>query len=309
MTASRVASLRSWLAHPCLRGILFVCGVLLLVLNVIGRTHSLRNPAIYHAHYNLFTNDIVLTEKQFYEEIQRHGESDADYMIKATDAVNQGIAHYSQNGTNVAGFYYLHPSENYLLWLSKHVSLMWKIPRGYQKQDVLWYRFADWRKSVERGVGLCGTHALVLMEVLKLNHIPAHAIDLPRHVVVEASPDQGKTWWTLDPDYGVVMPEPIQALCANPDVAAEFYKKKGFDTATLTLVKTLYTEGTPKVKHTAIEMHGRAKVYFEYASYYLIWIIPIVLMLPTLVKFASVLKHPPGRAGATRAGSQQKPNS
>ena len=284
-------SIKLLMSNPYARGFLFLGGVLLLGLNVIGRIHSLRNPDIYHASYNLFTNDIVLTEKQFYQEITRHGETDAEYMIKATDAVNRGIAHYSQNGIGVAKFYHLPPSENYLLWLSRYVSLAWKIPLGYQEQEVLWYRFANWRKSVERGTGLCGTHGQVLMEVLRLNKVSARVVSLPEHVVVEASPDHGKTWWTLDADYGVVIPESVMALRSNPDVIASYYRAKGYNPATLKLLQKVISEGTPEIKNSAIDMHGRWKVYFEYSSYYLIWIVPIVLMFPALAYFVTALKR------------------
>ncbi len=265
------------------------------MLNVYGRTQSLRNPDVYRARGNVFPNDITLTEKQFYEAISRHGESDAEYIIKATDAVNRGLAHYSQNGMNLARYYFLPPSENYLLWFSRYVSLAWKIPLGSSMRDIFWYRFADWRKTVERGVGLCGAHAQVLMEVLHLNHIPAQVVYLWHHVVVAASPDGGKTWWTLDPDDGVVMPESVQALRANPEALAGYYKTKGFDAASLKGIQEVYSNGTPEFKYSIMEMHGRGKVYFEYASYYLIWVVPIALMLPLLVDFSSILRQSPAR--------------
>ncbi|MGD1975799.1 MAG: hypothetical protein PVG73_17150, partial [Desulfobacterales bacterium] len=50
---------------------LFCLGFFLFITNIIGLFISLRNESIYQEKNTFFTNDIILTEKEFYDRINK----------------------------------------------------------------------------------------------------------------------------------------------------------------------------------------------------------------------------------------------
>jgi hypothetical protein len=263
--------------------VLFLAGWLLIAVNLAGFFIPIRDVGIYTELRNGFRDDILLTEKEFYQRIERHGESDAEFARKVTEAVSHGIAHNNMYRYRKMPFY-----RNYLLALSRHALFVWRWARGTlndpNKPPVYHYIFSDWRKAVARGVGLCAQQSDIVAGILTENHIPSKIMSLGGHVVASGEIDQeGKTWWILDPDYGVVIPHDLHTIENQPSLIRPYYAAKGYDAATINHLEGFFAP--PNLVHDSIaESHGRLRYYFEFASYYLIWIIPPILMLPFLIR-------------------------
>ena len=260
--------------------LLFGIGFFLLILNISGFFLSMRNKNIYNEVTN-HGNKFSMSEKQFYKAIKRGSESDEDYVIKVNNAVSESIANYwsdegiTKYNLRVPAF------ENYLLFLASFIN-----PHDYKK-----YQFCNYKKAVERGVGLCSQKAIVVSEILRENGFDSKILGLDGHVVATVKFADGKEW-VVGPDYGVVIKQDIGTIEKNPEIVREYYEEKYKNTETLDLmVKFFGKEGN--------RVFNRAAEYCNYdnenLSYKLIWLIPIVFMAPFFIRYYIVRwgKHNP----------------
>jgi len=260
--------------------ILFVLGILLLCFNIGGLFKSMRNPEIYNEEQKLHNrlNDITIEYPEINDMLVRKaGESDKDFAVRINKVVNDGFSHYWKE-EGIAKYNLRVPVwENYLLYAASFVS-----PESYRR-----YEFTDYHKNLERGVGLCSSHSIVVKGVLNDNGIDASLWDIAGHVVVRAAVEKGQAY-ILDPDFGVVVPYDTADIEANPELVRPFYK----DMANL-----YYPDAVePYTTDHVVEIYGRegnhtytVDNWFEHFSYYAIWIFPLLLMLPYVL---GVLKRP-----------------
>jgi hypothetical protein len=264
--------------------ILFWAGVILLSANVVGLFTSLRNPAVYTEH-TPGRRPALITEEEFYRRIDSYDGDRRAYVTTVTRAVGDALAHYWEDA-GIERFHLRIPFyENYLLFLASYI-----YPAQYQK-----YEFMDYRKAVERGVGLCSECAVIEVEILKRKGIRARIVSLRQHVVVEGEVDPvNHEWWMLDPDFGVTIPHDLTAIRADPALIRPYYIAEGRDEKTVSMLKPIF--GRPP--STVFEGNGAApyapkKTIVEQLSYIFIWVIPVVLMLPALIR-AFRRPHPHG---------------
>jgi len=245
--------------------VLSLVGIFLLGLNLFGLFKSLRNNDIYKETRTYFKNDINLTEEQLLERLKISKESDKEFIINVNEAINNGIAHYWKdegiNKYNLRVPLY----ENYILFLASYLD-----PSKFKK-----YEYSNYKKAIERGIGLCSQHAIILSRVLENNNINSRIINISRHVVVSAEVDkQKKQWWVVDPDYGVVIKQDLQTILKSPDIIRPYYNSRGYDSLTINTLRSSYSkiEGT---YDSAFEYSGKKRYYFEKLSYIGIWGIPL----------------------------------
>ena len=253
---------------------LFALGIMLLALNVPGLFTSLRNPDIYNEAGTLFLRDITLTEKRLHELLDASPADRKAYVSLVNEAANQGIAHYWLD-EGIDKYNLRVPlTENYLLYAASYVH-----PKRFLK-----YEFADYRKAVERGVGLCSQHAIVAAEILRQKGISTRIIGLTGHVVATARVDDGKNeWWILDADYGVVIPHHIEDIEKAPGIVAPYYRARGYDEDVVaTLVEIYGKEGNVVHPGEGAPGYTPKKYWGETLIYVLVWLIPLALMLPAL---------------------------
>lgn len=270
----------------------FVIGLSLLTLNVSGVFISLRNPAIYRERTQ-FPDDITLTEEDVWRIVRQDYDSVKDCAVAINSAVNRGIAHYW--GEDVAKYNLSIPlRENYLLFAATHVYafLTASIPAfrdGFEQfnepSDVLRkYEFSDYKKALERGVGLCSQHAIIVAQLLKHKGIDTRIVYLQGHVVAMARVDpQQNRWWVLDPDFGVVIRHDMTEIEKDPKLIAPYYQEQGVSPPTLRRLIRVYAREGNNVYPSVAEYHGKDrlyKYYFEYLLYLLKWVIPIGLISP-----------------------------
>jgi hypothetical protein len=257
---------------------LFCLGFFLFITNIIGLFISLRNESIYQEKNTYFANDIVLTEKEFYDRINKTTIDKKEYITNLNQAVNQGVAKYWRNAGidkyNLRIPFY----ENYLLFIASYLN-----PEEYLK-----YEFVDYRKAIERGVGLCSQQAIIASEILLEKSIPSYIVGLSGHVVLRAQVDKSSDeWWILDPDYGVVIPYDIDIIENNTAIIRPFYAQAGYKQKTISKLENIYEEEGNAVKSLEQGVRGYQikRSRNEPIFYFLKWIIPSILMTMPLYLF------------------------
>jgi hypothetical protein len=108
-------------------------------------------------------------------------------------------------------------------------------------------------------------------------------------VVVTAPVDSAQnTWWIFDPDYGVVIPNNISQIEANPQLIRPYYAAVGYTTQKIDTLVSYYGGSGNKVTDGIIG-YSRFRYYYEYLSYMMIWVIPAILLLPLGISTAQSL--------------------
>jgi len=133
-----------------------LCGalsVLLFGLNLYGEVKTLRVVDAVPASELLFEDDISLEVSETLAQIKkRNDETDLEFSIRLTKVVQKSIGHLDTWFSAPPDLYSqrIPASENLWLHLAGHLS---------SEPEVVKYHFADYRKTLERGIGICGDHA------------------------------------------------------------------------------------------------------------------------------------------------------
>ncbi len=249
--------------------ILFILGMILMVFNITGLFKSLRNEELY-SEITPYKDDISIrfedAKKQW---VHGENESEKDFAVRATVLVSKSMAHYWRN-EGIKKYHMRVPLwENYILTFKQLIT-------GHQK-----YEFRNYKKVIERGVGLCSQPCIGLKYLLNENGIEADLWDLQQHIVAGVS-FKDRTEYTLDPDYGYVIPVAIRGLLGNPNLVREAYKNHD----------AVYASHVTEHKHTEdiVKMYQQEgnHIYsmdksFEDFSYIAKWVLPFLLILPYLL--------------------------
>ena len=247
----------------------FGVGVLLLSINVFGLFLTMRNPEIYTESKLVFTNDILLTEEEFYKEFEKISDlSVKEYVYEANRIVNQGIAHYWTDDAIKKYNLRVPVWENYIMFF-----------RSFYDSSFLKYEFCSSKKAIERGVGMCSQQALILTDILNKRGIKTNLVGLYGHVVVTSLVDDKKDeWWVLDPDYGVVLKKDLLSLESDPVLLESVYKNAG-------VVGIYTTDKDNSIVEGGVSAYlGEGYCRNERYDYILIWVIPIVLVFPRMIQ-------------------------
>lgn len=261
---------------------LLLLGILLLGTNIFGLFKTMRNPAIYTEEVNIRNRigDVTIEYPEIKELlIQKDQESNIDFAVRINKVVNDGFAHYWRR-EGIKKYHMRVPFwENYLLNIASYIN-----PKRYER-----YEFSNYKKNLERGVGLCSTHSIVVKGVLLENGIKAELLDVGgHHVVVRAELDDTATYM-LDPDFGIVVPHDTAAITANPELVRTPYQD---------LAASYYPDAVdPYTTQILVDIFGDKKYvytvenWFESFSYWAIWIFPLLLMLPYGIDLSRKKKH------------------
>jgi hypothetical protein len=247
----------------------FVLAIALFCINIFGLFKSLRNEALY-SEITPYKNDISIRFTEAKKQWHRgKNESDKNFALRVNKLINRTMAHYWKDD-GIKKYHMQVPLwENYILSLKQWIS-----------GDIK-YEFRNYRKVMERGVGICSQPCIALKYLLKDNNIKADLWDLKGHVVVEAK-FKDSTNYVLDPDYGQYVPHGMTEIKENPELVRESYKNQD----------NVYADHVKEHKHTddivnLYEKDGNHIYYmdknFEDFSYIAIWILPLLLMLPYIL--------------------------
>jgi hypothetical protein len=254
------------------RWVLFGVGMLLLLINIFGMLKSMRHNDLYTEENTGRLNDVTIkledAKKQL---VRKDGESDKDFALRVNDVVSKSMSHYFKNEGKKKYNLRVPLRENYILFIVNSF-----------KEDNR-YEFKNYKKGLERGVGLCSSHSIVVKGVLLDNGVEAHLWDIAGHVVVRAKVSEDE-WYILDPDYGLYVPHDIAEIEADPEITRPSYEHMA------DLYKPEYDD--PYTTDKVVELYGKEgnHIYtydarFENFSYIAIWVLPFILMLPMFIKW------------------------
>ena len=246
-------------------------GILLLLINVYGLLRSMRHPDLYTEENTGRLNDVTIKLEDAKRQLVRQaGESDREFALRINDVVSKSMSHYFKNEGKKKYNLRVPLRENYVLF----------IVNSFKEDDR--YEFKNYRKGLERGVGLCSSHSIVVKGVLLDNGIEAHLWDIAGHVVVRARVSED-AWYILDPDYGLYVPHDIAEIEADPEITRPSYANLS------DLYKPDYDD--PYTTDKIVELYGKEgnHIYtydarFENFSYIAKWVLPFLLILPFFIK-------------------------
>ncbi len=247
--------------------ILLIVGLSLTGINFYGVFVDIRPGYIFDDELR-FPNDQATAYDVTLAALQRNkNENDRDYATRATEVVSRGIAHIHWFNYEPRRFNQLVPIwENYFLYFIGRYS---GIPE-YER-----YHFTDYKRSLRRGIGVCGDASMVLSQVLALNNIENQIISFPSHVVVETK--IGKESLTLDADFGVVLPFSINTLKEKTGEIEKAYMSKGYSLNDANALNDTYQESFQK--WGGVQFFVTNKYYFEKFSYIFKWLLPLLFIL------------------------------
>lgn len=243
-------------------------GLFLLLNNLWGEYTGMRVPGLETATLR-FQNDISYNYDEAMQLLSKtQSPKTIEELAYLNHIVSGTLAHipwYEEK--DPTRFNQLVPfSENFMLNIVGNFS---NIPE-FRK-----YHFTNYKRSLERGIGICGDASMVLSQILSEKGLNSRIVSLDSHVVVEAKID-GKTI-VADPDFGVILPFPIESLSKEPGVVTELYAAAGYTKGDVNALNAAYSSNAVFWRNTKEFMTN--KYYFERLSYVLKWVIPISLIL------------------------------
>ena len=200
-------------------------------------------------------------------------EDDKQFSQRVTTVIAAGLAHIHWERYEPEKFNQQIPIwENYFLYFMGEFS---NIPE-YNK-----YHFANYIRSLERGIGICGDASMVLSQVLTKNNIDNNIITFPGHVVVSAKFNNIEQ--TFDADFGVSLPFTPEEIKQSPSLVNSYYLNAGYFDYDITAFNRIYNNTFQRWQ--GVEHFITKKYYFEKFAYILKWPLPILLMLITTIYF------------------------
>ena len=248
--------------------LLSVGGAVLLV-NVYGEFRGMRAAERVPEDSLRFRDDIVLSLESTLAEVERRDhEGVSDYVKRVTTVVQQGMAHLDG--------WYDHPvdrfdqrvpfRENFLLNLLGRYSGLPQMER---------YHFSDYRRSLERGIGLCGDHAMILSQILDEQGIENELLSFNGHVVVEVRAADGFAG-VFDADFGVSMVGADRHALQDPRVIDIAYAAESYSPIEIDALTKVYQSSYSVFGSTYEFM--RKRYVFERVSYVLKWALPLAMI-------------------------------
>jgi hypothetical protein len=264
--------------------LIFCVGVILLLINSTRFFIPLKNPAIYTEQKNYFKNDTILTPEESLRQLSLLKNLPPEQTITGANMViHQSIAHYWENDGKSKYHMRIPFYENWIL-----AGLGYIYPSIYNT-----YEYCNYKDTVRRGIGLCSQHAIALTDFLNENNILSYVVGLDGHVVSTAQVNE-KTWWILDPDFGIIIPFSLSEIENSPQIVSAYYKNipslKNPNEELKDFEKIYGFSGNIVYPDALIGNVGYIdcnwkKVFIEKLSVILIWIIPLILMLPYIRTF------------------------
>lgn len=249
--------------------LLIVLGGFLTAVNLYGTTQDIRPPGLFDVDLR-FNNDISLNYEETIQATQRRDHEDKlEYAKRLSKVIANGIAHiHWHDEQDTTRFNQLIPIwENYFLYYMGRFS---GIPE-FEK-----YHFANYERSMERGIGICGDASMIMSQLLSKQGIENQIVSFPAHVIVAANNSDGAEVM-LDPDFGVMIPYSIAEVQKSPVLVNQYYLQQGYSEEDIAFFRKEYVKDFERwdgVSHFITN-----KFYFEKVTYFLKWPLPILMIV------------------------------
>lgn len=254
---------------------LFVVGTMLMGINLYGLTQSIRKPGLgldRPEDLRFVPKEVWSYERSIQEIYELHDIRDRTKAARqAIKVVKQALVHPDWFGVDPVEYRQTIPIwENYFLYIVGRFSDLPQFQR---------YHFVDYRRSIRRGIGVCGDASMVLSSILSELRVKNRILSFDGHVIVEYLGENGN--WTLaDPDFGVSLNMDIQQLKNNGDSIKMAYKNAGYSDDDINTLMKSY--GTPYAVFDSVYDFMSMRFIFEYITYVLKWMLPALLVAPGL---------------------------
>ncbi|GAF75266.1 unnamed protein product, partial [marine sediment metagenome] len=193
-------------------------------------------------------------------------ETDFEYAKRMNALVYNSITFFK-------GAFVIPVYDNYILWARA------SIIRDYY---YVFYDFADWRKAINRGVGVCTQYAIALSELLNENGFKTYVAILNSPNICDIHAVVVSDTFTLDPTYNIAVGFNLKEIEQNHSLVEAAYQ----NTNTPLRYVQMYSSGNTMVMEMDVFMPNYR---FDKLTYWLIWIIPLLLLLPLI--YRKILKN------------------
>lgn len=247
-------------------------GSILLGANIFGLTQSLRKPGLGVTDRDQlrFIPEEVWSYSKSLEEIEELEYLDGreELAEHANMIINRSLIHVDWERVDPREYRQLVPFwENYFLWA---------IGRFTDLPQFNRYHYADYRRSIKRGIGICGDASMALSSVLDRFNVPNEIVSFDGHVIVEYETEDG-TRALMDPDFGVSLGTSLLNLERDTEQVRGRYLAAGYNEREVAYLFEAYDQKYVVFDDTYHFMTQR--YLFEKVSYFLKWLLPVVLIL------------------------------
>lgn len=255
-----------------------IIGLILMSINLYGVTQPIRKPGLGVSDHDQlrFVPDKVWSYQESMEAIDGLATIDDRNQLaeKANEVVNRSLIHVDWKRVDPHEYRQLVPIwENYFLWAIGQFSGLPQFER---------YHYADYRRNIRRGIGICGDASTILSSVMDRYDIPNQIITFRGHVIVEYH-DEGGDRYLMDPDFGVALDTSLEGLLQEPGSFKQVYLDAGYSAAETDYLFEAYAKSHSIYEDTYHFMTQR--YIFERASYAIKWWLPGFLIVFPLACF------------------------
>ena len=150
----------------------------------------------------------------------------------------------------------------------------WLAKRGLAKADIVTVGRRDFRGILAKGIGICDTAAIALVDYLQERGIPAGILALGGHVVAFAS--AGGRNYIIDPDFGVVVRDVPSPPVRSMDKITAAYRETGRSPKKLLQLEKIYA-ASPMKLYELDRFQSRWRRLLIRAEI-IKWLVPMVLI-------------------------------
>ncbi|AOY87507.1 hypothetical protein BKP64_04590 [Marinobacter salinus] len=256
--------------------ICLVIGVTLLAINIYGLTQDIRKPGLGvndQEHLRLIPEEVWSYQKSKSEiKKLKSGGSISELAEEANQIVHKSLVHVKWTSVSPTEYRQLVPIwENYFLWAVGKFSGLPQFER---------YHYANYLRSIKRGIGICGDASTALSTILDKYNIDNRIISFDGHVIVEYK-NENRKWGLLDPDFGVSLDASLEILRKKPGAFRNKYENAGVKGQQVSDLIYIYNKDYSIFEDTYHFMTLR--YIFEEATYILKWLFPGTLTLLSLI--------------------------
>jgi len=244
---------------------LFITGCGLCLVNVYGLTQAIR-PSVIDDSDLRFIPSVTYPHNDFLLQLGReNNEQDAIYSLRVAELISQQLIHIKWQGSHPEKYNQLIPIwENYFLYLLGKFA---DIPE-YNR-----YHYSNYKRSLKRGIGICGDASMIMSQVLNENNINNQIIAFPGHVIINI-PALNEVF---DPDFGIRIPHSLLEIQNDPTLVKQYYQRSGYSDDDIHDLMKIYKNQFTTWRNT--KHFITKKFYFEVFAYYSKWPFPFLLIL------------------------------
>ena len=231
-------------------------GAVLVLFNVIGCFHY-KTVSVKDIHLE---DDLptTISEDEFWENAYRRTNEPLEpYLQRLTELVSKKMLLIDEKHTKPTIF------ENWILWIYSH--------------SIGYYEWSNTKRAVRLGGGYCSQHAIVFNNILREQDIQSRIIKLGGHVLNEVLIDC--EWKVYDADYNVVFDVSLKELENNSINVYQAYLRDGRPEDESKHWQKVFATYADNWHYKKTRTYLEEKYYIEAAALYLVWVIPVILIL------------------------------